>query len=168
MIEFKYMKKGSTWFLRVVIFVMALVALAICIFGVPNIGKGVVMEFPVIGAHWRYIIMMGLYVTAVPFFIALYQTLKLLSYIDKNNAFSELSVSALKKIKYSGIAMSVILIGLFEPLAFFIADADDAPGLVIIAMAFFCLPIVIAVFAAVLQRLLRNAIDMKAENELTV
>ena len=29
-------------------------------------------------------------------------------------------------------------------------------------------PLVIAVFAAVLQRLLRNAIDMKSENDLTV
>ena len=41
-----------------------------------------------------------MYVAAIPFFVALYQAFKLLSYIDKNQAFSELSVKALKKIKY--------------------------------------------------------------------
>lgn len=164
----KGVEKGSTWFLRLVISVMGLGALAICIFAVPSMGKGIVAEFPAIGMHWQYLIMFGLYATAIPYFNALYQTMKLLNYIDANNAFSELSVSALKKIKYSGIIMSIILIGLFEPLAFFIAEADDAPGLIIFAMAAFCIPIAVAVFAAVLHRLMRNAIDMKSENELTV
>lgn len=159
--------KGSTLFLRGVIVLMALIALAICIFAIPNIGKGVVVEFG-FAAYWDYIIMAGLYAAAIPFFTVLFQTMKLLGYIDKNNAFSENSVAVLKKIKYCAAIMSVLLIVSLEPVAFLVADADDAPGFIIIVFALCCIPFVIAVFAAVLQKLLRNAIDMKSENELTV
>ena len=54
------------------------------------------------------------------------------------------------------------------PLVFFVADADDAPGLIIMGMVFTCSPLIIATFAAVLQKLLQNVIDIKKENELTV
>lgn len=161
------MKKGSTWFLRAALVAMALFALLVCIFIVPNIGLEVIWELG-LSQYLHYAIMIGLYSAAIPFFLVLYQTMKLLNYIDKNDAFSEASVAALKKIKYLAIAMSVLLIGFVEPVAFMIADADDAPGVIIIALCFFSIPFVIGVFAAVLHRLLRNAIDMKAENELTV
>lgn len=49
-----------------------------------------------------------------------------------------------------------------------VADADDAPGVVLIGMAITFAPIAIVVFAAVLQKLLKNAIDIKSENDLTV
>ena len=48
------------------------------------------------------------------------------------------------------------------------AELDDAPGLGVIALAFVCMPLVIATFAAVLEKLLQNAIDIKSENDLTV
>jgi hypothetical protein len=48
------------------------------------------------------------------------------------------------------------------------ADKDDAPGLILIGMVPIFTAMVIAVFAAVLQKLLKSAIDMKSENDLTV
>ena len=45
---------------------------------------------------------------------------------------------------------------------------DDAPGIIIIGMIMIFASMVIAVFAAVLQRLLKDAIDIKSENDLTV
>ena len=113
------------------------------------------------------LIIIGLYVTAVPFFVALWQTLKLLKYIDRNIAFSDVSVKALKHIKQCAIIIAVLYVA-GVPLLIPIAEADDAPGLVVIGMIIACAPIVVAVFAAVLQRLLRNAIDIKSENDLTV
>ncbi len=160
-------EKGTTWFLRFALIVMALIGLVICIFAIPSIGQGVVLEFDLV--HYaQYIVMVGLYAAAICFYLVLWQSWKLLNYIDKNNAFSELSVASLKKIKYTAITMSALLIIFLEPVAFLVAEADDAPGVIIFVMAFCCAPLVIGVFAAVLQRLLRNAIDMKAENELTV
>ena len=160
------MQQGSTLFLRAVIVFMGLVALAVCVFALPSIMEGATVEFP--GANnLLYIFIAGLYLSAVPFFIALYQGLKLLNYIDKNQAFSQVSVSALKSIKYSGIAISICYAAGI-PYLFHIAQVDDAPGLGLIALAFTCIPLVVSTFAAVLQKLLQNAINIKSENDLTV
>ncbi|MDD3655103.1 MAG: DUF2975 domain-containing protein, partial [Desulfotomaculaceae bacterium] len=90
-----------------------------------------------------------------------------LSYIDKNIAFSELSVSALKNIKYCGTTITAFYV-VMMPFVFLVADKDDAPGLIIIGMVPIFASMIIAVFAAVLQKLLINAIDIKSENDLTV
>lgn len=160
------MKKGSTIFLRGVIAVIGLAVLALCIFGLPVIGREV-FEYIYEFAYLKYPFLISLYITALAFFFALYQTFKLLNYIDKNTAFSELTIQALKKIKYSAIVMSALYL-LNMPIVFLLADKDDAPGGVIIGMVFALSPLVVAVFAAVLQKLVQNAIDIKSENELTV
>ncbi len=160
------MKRVSTNFLRFLIFLIGIAVLALCIFGLPAMWIGGSEEFPTAG-HAVFLIMIGMYITAVPFFIAVWQTLKLLRYIDQNTAFSDLSVKALRNIKYCSTIVSVLYVG-FVPLLFPIAEADDAPGLIIIGMAIACVPIAVAVFAAVLQKLLQSAIDIKSENNLTV
>jgi hypothetical protein len=154
------MERGSTIFLRGVIFLLAMAVLALCMFVLPRI----IGSIDVTGYDP---ILLGMYVTAIPFFIALYQTLKLLNYIDTNKAFSPLSVKALKNIKYCAIIISAwYTVGM--PYIFYVADQDDAPGVVAIGLVIIFASFVIAVFAAVLQRLLQNAIAIKTENDLTV
>ena len=139
------------------------------IFLLPQIAN-VAFEAAAIGSDLAYMvygILMVMYVSAIPFYFALYQAFKLLSYIDKNQAFSELSVKALKKIKNCAIIISgLYVVGI--PFVFIIAELDDAPGLILIGMVIIFASMVIAVFAAVLQRLLQEAIDIKSENDLTV
>ena len=160
------MKRGTTHFLRFVTFLVGMGVLALCIFALPEMWKGGSEEFPMASDAF-FLIMVGMYVTAIPFFIALGQMFKLLSYIDRNIAFSDLSVKALRNIKYCAAIIAVLYIG-GVPLLFPIADADDAPGLVVIGMAIACAPIAVAVFAAVLEKLVQNAMDIKSENDLTV
>ncbi|MDU2242234.1 MAG: DUF2975 domain-containing protein [Paenibacillus sp.] len=127
-------EQGSTLFLRGVVFLMGIAILAVCALGVPTIAKDLVEYYP----PFIYLtLLIPMYASAIPFFFALYQTLKLLSYIDKNTAFSD-------------------------------AEKDDAPGLAALGLVICFASLVIAVFAAVLQRLLRNAIDIKSENDLTI
>jgi hypothetical protein len=160
------LKKGSTFVLKAVVLFMGAVILALCIFALPNIWRGGSAEFPE-ASRSLLIIIIGVYATVIPFFIALWQTMKLLSYIDTNKAFSDLSVTALKNIKYCAIAIGVLYLG-GVPLLIPIAEADDAPGLLLFGFIIACAPFIIAIFAAVLQRLLHSAIEMKSENELTV
>jgi MFS superfamily sulfate permease-like transporter len=150
------MKQGTTLFLKIAVILIGIPVLALCIFWLP----GFINYLP-------YPILIGVYATAISFFFALYQALKLLSYIDKNKAFSELSINALKNIKYSAITISTIYAVLI-PFLFPIADADDAPGLIGFPIIIVFASMVIAVFAAVLQKLLKEAIDIKSENDLTV
>lgn len=150
------MKKYSTTFLKIAVTLMGIPVLALCIFWVPGFVN-----------YIHFSIIMGVYLSALTFFFALYQAIKLLTYIDKNKAFSELSVKALKNIKYCANTISVIYL-VIVPFIFPIADADDAPGLVAFPLIIIFGAMVIAVFAAVLQRLLHDAIEMKSENELTI
>ncbi len=159
------MKQGSTMFLRAAVLILGLIVLALCIWAAPVISKQV-EEFLNI-SYLYYFILGGLYATALSFFFALYQAFKLLNYVDNNTAFSELSIKALKNIKYSVLIIS-ILYAIAMPVVYLVAEKDDAPGLIVIGMMFVTAPIVIAVFTAVLQKLLQNAIDIKKENDLTV
>jgi hypothetical protein len=159
------MKKGSTLFLRGVLAIMGLILLALCIFAFPYVGNGIATEFPAV-SYLKYAILTP-YAAAIPFFFAIYQSWKLLNLIDRNKAFSELSVKALRVIKYCGVAMSFVFFASY-PFAFGIAQADDAPGLILMWAMVIGAPLVISVFAALLQKLLQSAIEMKAENELTV
>ncbi len=158
------MKRVSTMFLKAVILFMSLAVLAICVFALPSLGKEA--EDPRFVAMLKPILI-SMYITLVPLLFAFYQTFKLLNYIDTNQAFSNLSVKVLQNIKYCAIAIAVIYTATL-PFFYRLADIDDAPGLVIVGMFFVFAPMVIAMFAAVLQKLFQNALDMKAENELTV
>lgn len=137
-----------------------------CIFFVPEIANFAAELYPGI-SYLKYLVYADLYAAAIPFYFALYQAFKLLSYIDQNKAFSELSVRALKNIKYCAITIS-ILFAAGMPLFYLIAEMDDAPGIILIGLVLIFASMVIAVFAAVLQRLLQEAIDIKSENDLTV
>lgn len=103
----------------------------------------------------------------MPFYFALYQAFKLLRYIDENKAFSQLSVTALKMIKYCAFTISSLHV-LVLPLFYLFAEIDDAPGVVFAGLLVPFASMVIAFFAAVLQKLLKNAIDIKSENDLTI
>ncbi|MDR6550090.1 DUF2975 domain-containing protein [Paenibacillus qinlingensis] len=160
------MKRGSTLFLKIAVILMGLPILALCIFVVPEIANYAVELYPD-HTYLKYLWMGDLYATAIPFYFALYQTFKLLSYIDKNKAFSDLSVDVLKKIKVCAVIISgLYVLGL--PLFYLVAERDDSPGLILIALVISFASMVIAVFAAVLQKLLKEAIDIKSENDLTV
>ena len=163
------LKKGSTLLLKLTVIVMGIPVLLIAVLILPKIvleamgyiGEG--MQLP-----WIVLSLMAImYISAIPFYMALYQALKLLGYIDRNEAFSELSVGSLKKIRNCAFTIS----GLYAvalPFIFMIAEWDDAPGLALIGLVIVGASLVIAVFAAVLQRLLKQAIDIKQENDLTV
>ncbi|MGZ7148965.1 DUF2975 domain-containing protein [Bacillus sp. BC08] len=160
------MKQGSTLFLKTAIILIGIPVFALCIFLIPNIGNYASKLYPDI-AYIKYLVLINLYATVIPFYFALYQAFKLVSYIDNGNAFSKLSVRALKKIKQCAVTIS-ILYAVGMPLFYLVAERDDAPGIIIIGMILIFASMVIAVFAAVLQRLLKDAIDIKSENDLTV
>lgn len=160
------MERGTTLFLKMAVILMGIPVLALCIFLVLGIGNFAAELYPD-AAYLKYLVFIVMYGAAIPFYFALYQAFKLLTYIDKNKAFSELSVKALKKIKNCAITISSIyVVGM--PLFYIIAEKDDAPGIILIGLILIFASMVIAVFAAVLQRLLQEAIHIKSENDLTV
>lgn len=155
------MNKGSTLFLKLVIIAIGLVVLIIC---------GGIIPYQLLtgdGAGIFYVFWGLIYATTIPFYIALYQGLKLLMYSEANTAFSQNSIKALQAIKFCALAITVLYVACL-PFVFCAAELDDAPGLVLLWAAVSGGPIVIAVFAALLQTLLQNVLKIKSENDLTV
>ncbi len=156
----QFIDRGSTLFLRLAIYAMGIAVTGLCsyFFYISVIARDVGAYSPVL---------LGMCVAAIPFFFGLYQALKLLRYIDRNVAFSVLSVQALRKIKFSAIAISA-LYAAGMPYIYYVAEKDDAPGVILIGLVLVAAPMVVAVFAEILLKLLQSAINLKSENDLTV
>jgi MFS family permease len=153
-------KPRPTTFLKAVVWFLGLAVLALCALALP---AGIRAEHA--GGYRPLLI--GMYVPAIPFYIGMYHTLRLLRNTDISQAFSADSIRSLKMIKYCGLAIG-LLYGAAMPYIYLLADRDDAPGVVLIGLMFTFGPLAIAVCAAILQQLLQNAIAIKSENELTV
>lgn len=108
-----------------------------------------------------------IYLGSLPFFFALYQAFKLLGYIEHNKTFSPGSVMALRKIKYCAIIVILFLVGAMAQIMAFHGE-DDPAGAIAIGIVLTFATSVIATFAALLQKLFQNALDIKSENDLTV
>lgn len=160
------MKKGTTLFLKSVLIVMGLPILAFCILVMPSIAKEILGYHPEYST-FIYAVLVVMYATAIPYYLALYQSFKLLNLIDANMAFSDLSVKALKNIKQCAYAIS-IMYTLIMPFFYILGEFDDAPGIILIGLILIFASTVIAFFAAILQKLLKDAIEFKSENDLTV
>jgi len=118
-------------------------------------------------AWLKWPVFISVLAVAVVFFAAGTQAWRLLNLFDRGKAFSREAVSALNYIKYCALAIGVVLAA-FMPLVYYVAEQDDAPGVILFGLGFVAVPWSVAVFAGILQKILQNAINIKAENDLTV
>jgi small-conductance mechanosensitive channel len=160
------MKQGSTLFLKIVLVLATLAVLAGCILWLPAWAKNDIRINPD-EAIFRYSVLVAVYSIAILFFVSTYQAIKLLHYIDKNKLFSASSVASMKVIKYCSItATTIIALGIVLFRIF--VGGDDAAGPTGLGIILTFVSCVIGTCAAVLQKLLQNAVDLKSENDLTV
>jgi len=145
--------KYEILFLKLVICIVAILFLALYGFGLPLIGSEIGDHYPM---YITYTTLTLMYAAGVPFYFALYHTFKLLGYINKNETFSEVSIKALKNIKYSLKIMSIILI-IILPFLYIIAQLDDAPGILAFGILITGVSIVITVFVSLIKRIFENA-----------
>ena len=82
--------------------------------------------------------------------------------------YSDSSIIGFSHTHLSGTGRSDLMDVLIMPFIFLLADKDDAPGAILMGLVPIFVSAVIAVFAAVLQRLLQEAVDIKAESDLTI
>jgi hypothetical protein len=108
------------------------------------------------------------YTGSIAFFVALYQAFKLLGYIGQNKIFSLDSVRALRIIKYCALALLGFIAGGLAYIFIAVRGKDDIAGGVMIGLFLSFVSVVIATSAAIFERLLQNAVDLKSENDLTI
>lgn len=159
------MRRISTIFLQGVIVLIGMVALVILI-------RMPLMEGRAANLDWFSIyadpfILYG-YVASIPFFVALYKAFKLLGYIGHNKVFSSSSVGSLKSIKYCAIVLTILIVMAGVYIRIFHSKEDDPAGFLAICIVTTFVSIVVATAAAIFEKILQNAIDMKSENDLTI
>jgi len=157
------MKRSSTIFLQVVIVLIGIGALAFMLWE-PHV-EGVNAHATVFEMYFNSFVAYA-FIGSIPFFVALYQAFKLLGIIGRNGIFSQRSVRALRTIKYCALA----LIGFVAVSVIFMigGDREDRPVGVFMRLLVTFPSIVVATAAAIFERILQNAVDIKSENDLTV
>ena len=160
------MKQFSMIFLRTAIICMGLGVLALCTLLLPLLWQDVDREFPSY-SYAVYAVFTAMFIAAIPFFVGLFNAWKLLTYINRGMPFTRESAKTLRTIAFSAGSISAIYI-VSMPFFYVWSDRDDAPGLMLIGIVLVGAPIVIAMFASLLHQLVREATELKSENELTV
>jgi hypothetical protein len=158
------MKKGSTLFLKVVILLIAIGVLAGLIWFPQTEGRAANLDLISI---YKDPFIIYIYIGSTPFFIGLYQAFKLLNFIDASKAFSQGAINTLRNMKFASLSL-IGFIALAELYIRFFAHGDDPAGPTALGIIVSFAVAVIATAAAVFQKVLQNAVDMKSENDLTV
>lgn len=158
-------KHGSTTFLKVIIFLIGIVMLALCIYWLPEIAVRDARVHPDT-AYFLIPFLVCTYGFCTAFSIALYQAYKLLTYIEKNNAFSELSLKSLKIIKKCAFTVIfLILLGIvsLRVLAKVTGGDDDAAGPISLCLMGILATSIITAIVDALQKPLKNILELKPE-----
>lgn len=160
------MKKSSTIFLRVVVVLIGIGVLALMLWEPHLEGRNAHATTFQIYFHDPFLAYA--YTASMFFFVAVYQAFKLLGFIGRNEVFSQAAVKTLRTIKYCAITLIAFIVGA-EGYFFIVRRAeDDIAGGVAMGLLMMFVSIVVATAAAVFERLLQSAVDIKSENDLTV
>ncbi|HVZ98417.1 MAG TPA: DUF2975 domain-containing protein [Chitinophagaceae bacterium] len=159
------MKKISIVFLQAVIVLTGIVAFAILIRFPLTEGRAANLDL--FSIYSDPFILYG-YAASIAFFVALYKAFKLLGYIGQNKVFSSNSVNTLKSIKYCAIVLCILIVAAGLYIRIFHNKEDDPAGFLAICIVTTFVSVVVATAAAIFEKILQNAIDMKSENDLTI
>lgn len=109
-----------------------------------------------------------IYAASIAFFVALYQAFRLLACIGNGEVFSPRSVKALRTIKYCALSLVGFLLGAEAYFFLAVRGEDDIAGGVMMGLLLIFVSVVAATAAAVFERTLQSAVELKSENDLTV
>jgi hypothetical protein len=158
-------KRSSTIFLQIVIVLIGIGVLALMLWE-PHL-EGRNAHATTFEIYFKDPFLAYVYTASIAFFVALFQAFRLLGYIGHNEVFSLNSVRALRTIKYCAITLVATIGGAVAYLFIAVRGKEDGGG-VAVGLAMMFVSVVIATAAAVFERLLQNAVDMKSEIDLTV
>jgi hypothetical protein len=158
------MKRSSAIFLQVVIVLIGIGALALMLWEPHLEGRNV--NTTLFQIYFKDPFLAYAYVASIPFFVALYQSFKVLGDPGQNKVFTPEAVKALRTTKYCALAIIGFVIG--AEIFIMLQTGEDRAGGVFIGIVITFGSVVIATAAAVFERVLQNAVDLKSENDLTV
>ena len=158
------MKRGSSLFLRAVVVLVGIGALALLLWEPHTEGRNA--HATTFEIYFKDPFLAYVYFGSIPFFVGLYHAFKVLGYAGRDREFSLSALHSLRTIKWCAIALVGFVAGA-ELLILFNTGEDRAGGVFVGVLITFA-SIVVATSMSVLERALKSAVDMKSENDLTV
>jgi hypothetical protein len=157
------MQRNSTIFLQIVIVFIGIGALAVMLWE-PHV-EGANAHATLFQMYFNSFVVYA-FISSIPFFAALYHAFKVLGYVRQNKIFSQATVNSLRIIKYCALA----IIGFVAVSVIFMigGDREDRPAGLFMRILVTFPSIIVATAAAICERILQNAVDIKSENDLTV
>lgn len=109
------------------------------------------------------------YFGSIPFFVGLYQTIKVLGYAGQDKVFSQEAVNAVRTIKHCAFitAGAIVAADAFLMIAARNTHEDPA-GAAMLGIIATLAAIVVGTAAALSERVLQSAVDLKSGNDLAV
>ena len=159
------MKKSAATFLQIVTVLIGIGALAFLLWE-PHI-EGRNAHATLFEIYFKDPFLAYAYIASIPFFVALYQAFQVLGYAGQNKIFSQPAVKALRTIKYCALAIIGFVV-VEEIIIMVTHGSDDPAGGIFMGVLITFGSVVIAAAAAMFERILQNAVDIKFENDLTV
>lgn len=158
------MKSGATLFLRAVVLLIGIGAVALLLWE-PHI-EGRNAHATVFAIYFNDPFLAYAYVASIPFFVGLFHAFKVLGFAGRNNEFSISAVKSIRTIKNCAIALFGFVVG--AEIFIMSNDSDDRAGGVFIGILIAFASIVVATAMTILERALQRAVEMKSENDLTI
>ncbi len=158
------MKSGATVFLRAVLVLFGIGALTLLLVE-PHV-EGRNAHATLFDIYFKDPFLAYVYVGSIPFFVGLYQAIKVLGWAARNEEISTVTVRSVRTIRYCALALLGFIAG--AEVFLFSHESDDRAGGVVIGAIIAFASIVVATTMSVFERTLQRALDLKSENDLTV
>lgn len=156
-------KELSGW-LKALVIISGLMGLVLCFVFAPLVGNEIMIIEPSL-AHMFWPCLIFIWLACIPVYIALFEAWKIFDNIGIDNAFSEENVESLKKIYRLSITEIIIYFG----AAIFLLTqklVNIQIFIVIFVILFACM--FVAMASATLSHLVKKALALKKENDLTI
>jgi hypothetical protein len=148
------MKKTEIVFLKTVVLLIGFIALFLLI-RFPQL-EGVNVNNDLFTIYFKDPFLAYVYIGSIAFFVAIYQTFKLLGNIANDTLYSEGSVKALRNIKYCAMTIVGFIIGAEAYIIINMAGSDDIAGGVAMGVFITFGSIVVAVVSDVFIKILEG------------
>jgi len=158
------MKKITVPLFQMGVLFIALIIILLAIFWLPQTAAWFAEEAPK-WAYLQYPLLIGIYITVIPFMLGIYEGLKLSRIVQINQAFSLAAVTSLKKIK--GYALTIAVVYLMGTIIL-MQMVDLSPGIFLLGIIIMLAALMLGLISGILEDLLRKALEIKEENDLTV
>ncbi|WP_442602330.1 DUF2975 domain-containing protein [Paenibacillus sp. KN14-4R] len=156
-------KELSIW-LKLIIVFCGLFGLLFCIYVGPETGREILLGSENFKTLYKPLITF-IWVTGVPFFIALVLGWRICSDIGSDLAFTIKNADRLKMISILSMVEGLLYI---IALLYLFADGSYHANVLIVLLLILFFSVVISVFTSMLSHLVRKASEIKQDNDLTI